>query len=1227
MMSSHQISSLASGQAAMFGQFTSYAQQITPQYARPAMGYTTGAPPAPPPMPAWSPHTPPYSGGLASMGAHMMTPGGPGSNLPGVFGERLLGGGLGALATGTSVAGTALGVAPLLGMGASALGIGGGMAAGLGMMGGFAGLPAMAGVAAAGWGANQMMSGFQQRQAVNRVMRTRFGGAYGVGSGRGGRGFSTGEMGEVSTMIREMGAEDLTESTESLTRIMDRTASMGLYRGVQSAKQFRQRFQQLTSTLKEIAQTMNTTLEGATEFMSQSRQMGFFSGQDISRNLIQSRLGAASTGMSVQQIQQIGQMGSQMGMAMGMRGRTGAGAAINLATDIGTAVRTGALRSESLFEATGGLTGAEGVQALTGSIMQANQRFLSRGAGRLLTAAAWDPTTGGINQDVLGQIQRGEISFQEARSMGRRNISSTGGRRSEFFAQEERIRGQLQEQGGMELGISMLESHLQRRGRGESFDDPIAQRFLRRQMGYSQAEVESIQEMRRQMPVIMRERRQAASQEVSNMMQTRRREGAGIQGMRRRWAQWWERDIQNPIKQVADDLTTRISEGVEGLVSDFEGRIQTSISAQTKSMVSEWAATGVRPAGISSFQESSAAMQRYVRVGAEVEGTSARGFVGSLGRLVGARGPTMEERLRRAKASDYGLRANATTEERIDFLNKMQRDLSVSASELGVSSQEMRDLGTRAFDAVTSSMSNAERDSWRANRSNSEKAYQMAEQRIAFLRETSPEAAAYFDKAGPGYKSIAALSLLERAGKLGVLGIDTSAFEGGGGSDRTRLGLIGLRAEHEKGLDRLVAMSGTEEDKKRARAGIGEIATRSLVGIATLGVSEVMSEGWGRLLTGKSVFKRAFGRFDVSGSGIDRDAAGRLLENEEIQADVIAARSGDKGALRRLQQNALEEGTGQGTEGTYGLNERDRRELGELTNMVAKGTEEQKEQIDQLMQGASDKRTILLTTAIRKDAEAQRRFIESKRSQLEEGMGEEALAAYDEIISMHTEGDLDSAFAAEKAFYEQWGGKPEGAFLLANLRKEGIGGGIAEGLSTMADYTRLFRGDARKKAKTLLQMTLGQAGITGQRDLNRLLSPSFLRRVHAGEVSPEELSQELTSKMTDEDRTALAERGMTTEDLAKDLRERIAVGKGGVTGEELRETLAGEGTGAAMNARISGASEEDYGPEAKSLKEIQTTNALLKMMLAKQGVGEREIADALKNLSKEGGGDAVSPTN
>lgn len=622
-MSSQQITNMAMGQQAYFGNVQNYARSISPYgWMGGGVPYTAGA------QQGFAEQALGTSlSGVAGLAGGISSVAGGVAGLAG--GAQMAAGGIGAIGglmsgagmmAGASAGSAALSSVPVLG---TAVGIGAGLpfAAGAGLVAGGA---AMAG---------QVYGGFEQRQGVNQSLRQNFGGMMGVGGGRGGTGFNSKEMGGISTMMREMSGNDQFMQFDELTRVMDRTADMGLYRGVQSAREFKEKFRKTVDTLKEIATTMQTSLEGATQFMDQQRSQGFFSGEDINRSLLRTKFQAGATGMSTQQLSQIGQMGSQQGRAMGMLGRSGAQAAQMMAGNVAMAMRSGAVDDEMIAEATGGLTGAEGAQAFSGRMMGVTNRFLSRGAGRALMAGLWDPESGGVDMDRLRSAASGGLSFRDALSKGRANIRGSGGRRSEFFSQEERIRGKLMASGiGPEAVMGMLGQHMEKQ-RGLTLDDPIMQRWVRRRLKVSQSEVELMAKMTQELPSILQEQRARFGQQMEQEGVSRAREGSGVEGFRRKLQQVWERDVLNPFRQVGDDLTTVFSEAVQGAVDDLEGVVSTRMTTVGKKMTMELARTGK-----SSLQFKNADASKRFRAWEGQGGAGGDSLAASAGRFFGMRG-------------------------------------------------------------------------------------------------------------------------------------------------------------------------------------------------------------------------------------------------------------------------------------------------------------------------------------------------------------------------------------------------------------------------------------------------------------------------------------------------------------------------------------------------------------------------------------------------------------
>jgi hypothetical protein len=786
VMSSMQIAAMSPVAQQMGGMHTpaNYMQQITPpglqgmgyggpmgsQFSPPAFSVGIGAPPAPmggrPAMGYMDPGAMQAGGigGMMNLGFGAMLPGTGGAS---VLGERMTGTAINAAATvgsGVAALNTGAGIAGMLGFGGMGMAALGGTGVGLLAAGGI-------------YGANQMAAGFGQRQQVNQVLRNRFGGMMGVGGGRGGMGFNAEEMGGISQMVREMGTQDIFTNMEELTRVMDKTSQMGLFRGIQSAKDFKNRFRKTVDTLKEIATTMNTTLEEATNFMDQGRQMGFFSGQDINRNLMNARFGAGSTGLSMKQVQQMGQTGAQMGRMMGMRGRQGAQTMQNLGISVAQGMRMGYLSDEMMSEATGGLQGGEAAAAMAQSMMQTEDRWMRSGAGRVMVAGLWNPETGGIDQAALRQVQSGQLSIRELRNRARQNINKTGGRRSEFFAQRERLMGQIQEQGGGVLGFGIMAEHMARR-RGLEMEDPIMQRMLSKRFRLSQSEVEARIRMFRKLPEIQERGRADMRRQMDENIRSKVMEKSGIAGLERRISQRWEERFENPFRRMADELTTQISRGVEGFVRDMEGRVGLQMDESTKRAYEEFQRTGRRvtsPGGVrimTKQERSSAVASLLSRTGGGGGSLASR-----IGGLLGTR-PTGDIREQAAalglgemQDGEFVLSGGRKAERgELESMVRAANQQIFEGPDVKVGSGAMARMGEAALIAVTEDLAGAGEGrayGLRAQAAGPAARKKMQQERIALLRRTNKETDRYFAKVGDDWvQQVAALQQIEEAGQV-----------------------------------------------------------------------------------------------------------------------------------------------------------------------------------------------------------------------------------------------------------------------------------------------------------------------------------------------------------------------------------------------------------------------------------------------------------------------------
>jgi len=1117
--------------------------------------------------------------------AAMMPYASPQMGLQQAMGEQLAGSFTGGLSTVGSGLARIGGYGALGAAGLSMLGMGGmGMAA----LGGLPGMAVVGGLEAGAYGLNQMHAGFQERQNVNRVLRQRFGGMMGIGGGRGGMGFNTQEMGQVSSMVRGMADQDMYTSFDELTRLMDRTAQMGLYRGVQGARQFQTRFKETVASLTEIAKTMHTSLEGATQFFEQARGQGFFSGRDITATLTQTRMAAGASGMSMDQMMAIRNQGTQMGRMMGMRGRTGAGAMMQMATNIGVGMQTGAISDELISEATGGLMGAEGAQAAAGMMMQSNARWMRRGAGRVMLAGLWDPASGGINRERLAQVMAGGMSFQDIRAMGRANISGTGGRRSEFFANEERLGGMLQEAGGGALQFGMLEEHIRAR-RGVTADDPIGERFMRRQTGWSQAEFELQRAAYRNLPRILEDRSMREAQQNETAMRTRSMEGRGVAGAQRRIQHWWQTEVTSPIRQMGDDLVTSFTTKVDEIFNQMEGNVKITISERTKNLLAQYAESGERGKDLMSFQ-------RYQELSRKLRTTGDEGgFWGGVGRSLGMRSRTIDERFndiggylysQTGKGLDIG--AKLTQKQKEDFVNKYSQDIQMGAGDFGFTTDQMTTAKTRVSQILMSKIGTGM------------PLQQFRSQREAFGSMTGTEKDVMFQKRLEMYWSDPVLGPMlkkaqGRAQQYAVLrevesgmgrGIALPVDEmGGGQSYETLQTRLKDAARQEQAL--MEKMAGGLLGK-----GYGEswaYVTRNvpIAGAGAFGkTQEVTEKIGGKALRELRRLENMVGSAggDETGFKIEsRNAAVRryagslasVMSNETTRGLMIDAAKGVPGALQELQKLSALDKTSAASAGIQ-----DVQSLGILTQQIANGNKQLMGDIATLSESSNLRDMLSVAQRVSESGRALGRSVRNNVSISEAALKVDpgTMAALEKIAEVESTGNWDAANELRRKFYSDYVGKPGAEYLAAALAADPTGAATNLGVG-MQRASRLEREFTGKRG-----IERGLSAMLQQEDIG-LDESAF------GGKAFEALGRNKTQRMKKLMGMLTSKEGMTAEQLTGFLGTEGAVGKiggmgagrfaeevtpwltrmkDGLEATEARELAVGEGAEEAQRGSLGG---------------------------------------------------------
>lgn len=506
MISSFQAQQMFAQQNALFSGQMAYAQQIGHQ-VNPGMG----GPPPPAPF---------FGGGAAAYGMGAQY-GERGAYRAASFGHNvampIASAGLG-VAAGMGMMGSVgsalfdpFGSALSMGARGWAMGGGGAMGASMGMMGAAAGaLPGYLAYKAADVYGGAFMGGVQDQIGMNSMLRQNFR-HYG-GQGAFNRGFGQQQMGAIGGMMANTARGDLSTSLQELTQITSMGAQSGQFNGVRDVQQFTQKFRQMLNALKTIQSELGGSLTEAAEFMRNANQVGVF--RNLDRFASQVRTTSAATNMSQQQVMGLAATGSQMSMAMGGRGAQGARGALRMATSLGTALDSGIINNEMMSEVTGGLQGAEGIQALTGRMMQHTAQFSRRAMGRYSIFGLSNANGTGLDAASVDAMVSGGTSVGELSRNAHRNVGRLG--RARAINREGMLRGALLEEGGLAGQIGIMRMAIGDRVMDQG--DDMASLWMQRRMRMSRPEAEM-------MTSLMRNQGTIAENESESRFASRRQVG------------------------------------------------------------------------------------------------------------------------------------------------------------------------------------------------------------------------------------------------------------------------------------------------------------------------------------------------------------------------------------------------------------------------------------------------------------------------------------------------------------------------------------------------------------------------------------------------------------------------------------------------------------------------------------------------------------------------------
>lgn len=437
------------------------------------------------------------------------------------------------------------------------LGIGGTAALGLG-----AGLASGGLTMAAGYGANQFFTGAQQQQQFGHMMNStfRFANSYG------GQGFGRGGIGEIGSMMRQMTTEQgpmgQMVGFEELGRLASNMGRMGMAQGVRDAKEFSDKFREMVKTVKQIAESMGTSLEEAQKMMAAMRSSGVFGQNQAAQFAARVRQGAVAGGMATSEVTGMMQIGSQISRMVGGRGRAGAAAGIETITNIGVAQQMGLISEEDIYNTTG-LTGAEGRRAMATRQLEQSAQFLQGSLGRrfLASIAGKDGT---LDQSSVAQYLAGGVGTEDTISMYNKNLSRVG--RANFIRNEGRLRGAALEKFGGLVPMMAMKNWLDERGINPHEDNDRAMIFMQRQLGMGTDEAEMMLRQVRELPMLMRQRTVSTEDDQRLRQIQERQSHQGLDGIKHKFEKA-KAEVNAVLQQAGADFYQSMTSQVDGFLN------------------------------------------------------------------------------------------------------------------------------------------------------------------------------------------------------------------------------------------------------------------------------------------------------------------------------------------------------------------------------------------------------------------------------------------------------------------------------------------------------------------------------------------------------------------------------------------------------------------------------------------------------------------------------------
>lgn len=527
------------------------------------------------------------------------------------------------------------------GIGAMAGGpLGAGIGAGLGAVAGTAG-------AVAQFGVGNFMTGMQQQQGLNQMLRQNYGFMR-----PGGYGFTGADMGMIGSQIRSMshqaGPGGEMHSFAELSQLASNMGRMGFSQNITDVRQFTQKFRQMVDTLKTVSKELGTSLQAAQEMVVGMRQSGIFNTADQIK-MAQGIRANNLAGISMEASSQMANVGSQIARSIGGLGRSGAFAGMRTIQQVGAAMKVGALSEEDIYNATG-LMGEQGQMAFAQNQLSSSARFLQSGKGRYLLASMAG-AGGKLNDRAVEEFMSGGFGVGRTRERAYQNLGQIG--RADFIRNEGRLRAEVLNKVGGNVNTLALMGWAGERGIDIGAMGDRDMLFAQRMLGMGRDEMEVAVKQANSMGDMGTFMKRQGMQDDYLKDVAMARKNTGIEGVKNTFNRFREH-MQSKVQQYGSRAYQDVSNMVERQLNRIFGTYESQLDKELDDSYAKFISSGGRDLGayqnIMASRQMAGMASKYGLSGAAsgralptydqyrkmVQGGGAKDFLGAIGGYTGA---------------------------------------------------------------------------------------------------------------------------------------------------------------------------------------------------------------------------------------------------------------------------------------------------------------------------------------------------------------------------------------------------------------------------------------------------------------------------------------------------------------------------------------------------------------------------------------------------------------